>query len=195
MFAVIRTGGKQYRVTPNAVLKVEKLEAEPGATVTFTDVLALGTGSGVTLGSPVVAGAEITATVIAQDRLDKVIIFKKRRRQNSRRRNGHRQHVTVLRVAGFAKDGEALSDPEAAEAAPEAVAPALPAELIEAASPPLPADPAPVVVEAATEATPITEPAEPEAPATEAVAAADTTDPAPTENLAPGNDTAAAPQE
>ena len=101
MFAVIRTGGKQYRVTPNAVLKVEKLEAEPGATVTFTDVLALGTGTGLTLGSPVVAGAAVTATVIAQDRLDKVIIFKKRRRQNSRRKNGHRQHVTVLRIAGI----------------------------------------------------------------------------------------------
>ena len=115
MFAVIRTGGKQYRVTPNAVLKIEKLEAEPGSTVTFTDVLALGTGSGLTLGSPVVAGAEVTATVIAQDRLDKVIIFKKRRRQNSRRRNGHRQHVTVLRVAGFAKDGEALIEAEAVE--------------------------------------------------------------------------------
>ena len=113
MFAVIRTGGKQYRVTPNAVLKVEKLEAEPGATVTFTDVLALGTADGLTLGAPVVAGAEVTATVIAQDRLDKVIIFKKRRRQNSRRRNGHRQHVTVLRVAGFAKDGAALAEPEA----------------------------------------------------------------------------------
>jgi large subunit ribosomal protein L21 len=122
MFAVIRTGGKQYRVTPNAVLKVEKLEAEPGATVTFTDVLALGTADGLTLGAPVVAGAEVTATVIAQDRLDKVIIFKKRRRQNSRRKNGHRQHVTVLRVAGFAKDGTALAEPAAAEAAAEPVA-------------------------------------------------------------------------
>src|SRR5580700_7753410 len=101
MFAVIRTGGKQYRVTPNAVLKVEKLEADPGATITFTDVLALGNGGGVTLGAPTVPGASITATVIAQDRLDKVIIFKKRRRQNSRRRNGHRQHVTVLRVSGI----------------------------------------------------------------------------------------------
>jgi len=117
MFAVIRTGGKQYRVTPNAVLKVEKLEAEPGATVTFTDVLALGTADGLTLGSPVVAGAEVTATVIAQDRLDKVIIFKKRRRQNSRRRNGHRQHVTVLRVAGFARDGAALAEPAAFDTA------------------------------------------------------------------------------
>jgi large subunit ribosomal protein L21 len=108
MFAVIRTGGKQYRVTPNALLKVEKLDAEPGSTFTFTDVLALGTDAGVTLGVPTVAGASVSATVIAQDRLDKVIIFKKRRRQNSRRRNGHRQHVTVLRIAGFEQDGRAL---------------------------------------------------------------------------------------
>ena len=99
MFAVIRTGGKQYRVTPNAVLKVEKLEAEAGATITFTDVLAVGGEGSLTIGSPVVPGATVTATVIAQDRLDKIIIFKKRRRQNSRRKNGHRQHVTVLRVA------------------------------------------------------------------------------------------------
>ena len=101
MFAVIRTGGKQYRVTPDAVLKVEKLAGEPGETITFTDVLAVGTEAGITIGAPIVAGATVTATVIAQDRLDKVIIFKKRRRQNSRRKNGHRQHVTVLRVAGI----------------------------------------------------------------------------------------------
>src|SRR6202451_2308898 len=106
MFAVIRTGGKQYRVTPNAVLKIEKLEAEPGSTVTFTDVLALGTGTGLTLGSRGGAGAEVPATGIAQDRLDKVIIFKKRRRQNSRRRNGHRQHVTVLRIGGIHANGQ-----------------------------------------------------------------------------------------
>jgi large subunit ribosomal protein L21 len=99
MFAVIRTGGKQYRVTPDAVLKVEKLEAQAGETVTFTDVLAVGGEGGLKLGSPVLAGASVTATVIAQDRLEKVIIFKKRRRQNSRRKNGHRQHVTVLRIA------------------------------------------------------------------------------------------------
>ena len=99
MFAVIRTGGKQYRVTPNALLKVEKLEADAGGTITFTDVLAVGSGASLTVGSPTVADASVTATVIAQDRLDKVIIFKKRRRQNSRRRNGHRQPVTVLRIA------------------------------------------------------------------------------------------------
>jgi large subunit ribosomal protein L21 len=99
MFAVIRTGGKQYRVTPNALLKVEKLEAEPGSVFTFTDVLAVGSDAGLTLGTPNVPGATVTATVIAQDRLEKIIIFKKRRRQNSRRKNGHRQHVTVLRIA------------------------------------------------------------------------------------------------
>ena len=101
MFAVIRTGGKQYRVVPDALLKVEKLEAEPGSTFTFTDVLAMGSDAGITLGVPLVEGATVTATVIAQDRLDKIIIFKKRRRQNSRRKNGHRQHVTVLRVAAI----------------------------------------------------------------------------------------------
>jgi large subunit ribosomal protein L21 len=105
MFAVIRTGGKQYRVTPNLVLKVEKLEAEPGSIFTFTDILAVGSSAGITLGKPVVAGASVTATVIAQDRLDKVIIFKKRRRQNSRRKNGHRQHITVLRVADIFAEG------------------------------------------------------------------------------------------
>jgi large subunit ribosomal protein L21 len=99
MFAVIRTGGKQYRVMPNDVLKVEKLEAEAGSTITFTDILAVGSDAGLTVGAPTVAGATVTATVVAQDRLDKIIIFKKRRRQNSRRKNGHRQHVTVLRVS------------------------------------------------------------------------------------------------
>ncbi len=98
MFAVIRTGGKQYRVTPELVLKVEKLEVEAGSTITFTDVLAVGSEAGVAIGAPLVAGASVTAMVVAQDRLDKVIIFKKRRRQNSRRKNGHRQHVTVLRI-------------------------------------------------------------------------------------------------
>ena len=104
MFAVIRTGGKQYRVTPNDVLKIEKIEAEAGSTLTFTDVLAVGrdaageADAALTVGNPTVAGASVTATVVAQDRLDTVIIFKKRRRQNSRRRNGHRQRVTVVRI-------------------------------------------------------------------------------------------------
>ncbi len=119
MFAVIRTGGKQYRVMANDVLKIEKLPGEAGETITFTDVLAVGSAAGTTIGAPLVAGASVTATVVAQDRLDKVIIFKKRRRQNSRRKNGHRQHITVLRVASIMADGHhaaPASDPAGAEA-------------------------------------------------------------------------------
>ncbi|WP_043338951.1 MULTISPECIES: 50S ribosomal protein L21 [Belnapia] len=101
-FAVIRTGGKQYRVTPNAVLTVEKLEAEPGATVTFHDVLAIGGEAGLTLGAPTVPGASVTATVEKHARGEKVLILKKRRRQNSRRKRGHRQDLTVLRIADIA---------------------------------------------------------------------------------------------
>ncbi|HEY4250968.1 MAG TPA: 50S ribosomal protein L21 [Roseomonas sp.] len=100
-YAVIRTGGKQYRVTPDATFTVERLEAEPGATITFHDVLAIGGEAGLTIGAPTVPGATVTATVVEHDRGDKVIIFKKRRRQNSRRKNGHRQHQTVLKIAAI----------------------------------------------------------------------------------------------
>ena len=129
MFAIIRTGGKQYRVKPNDVLKVEKLDGVGGDTITFSEVLAVGSEAGTTVGAPLVAGATVSATVIAQDRLDKVIIFKKRRRQNSRRKNGHRQHVTVLRVAGIMADGH-IQPLETAPAASEAPVP--PAEETEA---------------------------------------------------------------
>jgi len=119
MFAIIRTGGKQYRVKPNDVVKVEKLDGVAGDTITFTEILAVGSDAGTTVGAPLVPGATVSATVIAQDRLDKVIVFKKRRRQNSRRKNGHRQHVTVLRVAGIMADGHQPPEtalPTAAEA-------------------------------------------------------------------------------
>ena len=122
MFAIIRTGGKQYRVKPNDVLKIEKLDGAAGDTITFSEVLAVGSDAGTTVGAPLVAGATVSATVIAQDRLDKIIIFKKRRRQNSRRKNGHRQHVTVLRVAGIMADGHEHrpeSKPTAAKATPQ----------------------------------------------------------------------------
>src|SRR5437764_7274215 len=122
MFAIIRTGGKQYRVKPNDVLKVEKLDGAAGDTLTFTEVLAVGSDAGTTVGSPLVAGATVSATVIAQDRLDKIIIFKKRRRQNSRRKNGHRQHVTVLRVAGIGTDGVIAAAQPAAQDAAESLA-------------------------------------------------------------------------
>ena len=100
-YAVIRTGGKQYRVTPDAVLTVERLDAEPGATVTLHDVLAIATEAGLAIGAPTVPGASVTATVVEQNRGDRILIFKKRRRQNSRRKNGHRQHQTVLRIASI----------------------------------------------------------------------------------------------
>jgi len=122
MFAIIRTGGKQYRVKPNDVLKVEKLDGVAGDTITFSEVLAVGSDAGTSVGAPLVPGATVSATVIAQDRLDKVIVFKKRRRQNSRRKNGHRQHVTVLRVAGIMADGH-MQPLEAAPASSEAPVP------------------------------------------------------------------------
>jgi large subunit ribosomal protein L21 len=100
-YAVIRTGGKQYRVTPDTLLTVERLDAEPGATVTLHDVLAIATEAGLSIGAPTVPGASVTATVVEQNRGDRILIFKKRRRQNSRRKNGHRQHQTVLRIASI----------------------------------------------------------------------------------------------
>ncbi|MEN3975709.1 50S ribosomal protein L21 [Emcibacter sp. SYSU 3D8] len=101
MFAVIKTGGKQYRVAAGDVIKVEKLEGDAGATLNFGDVLAVGEGDNVTLGAPMVEGASVTAEVLEQSRAKKIIIFKKKRRQNYRRKNGHRQHQTVLRITGI----------------------------------------------------------------------------------------------
>lgn len=101
MFAVIRTGGKQYKVASGDVIRVEKIEAEDGATLTLDDVLMVADGGATTIGTPVVAGASVTVEVIAQDRGPKLIVFKKKRRQNYRRKNGHRQDITVLRVTGI----------------------------------------------------------------------------------------------
>ena len=98
MFAVIKTGGKQYRVVSGDVIKVEKLEAEAGATIALDQVLMVGDK----IGAPTVAGASVTATVVEQTRADKVIIFKKKRRQNYRRKKGHRQELTVLRITNIA---------------------------------------------------------------------------------------------
>ncbi len=98
MYAVIKTGGKQYRVARNDVISVERLEAEPGETVEFGEVLLVG-GDSPLVGAPTVAGAKVTATVLEQGKGPKVIIFKKRRRKNYRRRTGHRQLQTVVRIA------------------------------------------------------------------------------------------------
>jgi len=98
MFAVIRTGGKQYKVAKDDVISVEKLAAEPGATVELTEVLMIGEGAEVSNGAPLLDGASVSATVLEQTRGAKVIVFKKKRRHNYRRKKGHRQHLTVLRI-------------------------------------------------------------------------------------------------
>ncbi len=101
MYAVIKTGGKQYRVAKNDVIKVERLDGDVGAAIVFPEVLMIG-GDSPQVGTPVVAGASVTGTVLEQAKGDKVVIFKKRRRKNYRRRNGHRQLLTVVRIADIA---------------------------------------------------------------------------------------------
>jgi large subunit ribosomal protein L21 len=106
MYAVIKTGGKQYRVKPGDVLVVEKLAGEPGADVSFDEVLMLGEGEAVTVGAPLVADAFVSATLIETRKGEKVKIFKKTRRQGYRRTRGHRQTESVLRVTAIAGAGK-----------------------------------------------------------------------------------------
>ena len=105
MFAVFKTGGKQYRVAADDVLKVDKVKGEPGQIVSFGEVLVVG-GEAVTLGAPTVAGATVAAEVLDQARGPKVIAFKKRRRKNSRRKRGHRQEFTLIRITEILTDGK-----------------------------------------------------------------------------------------
>jgi large subunit ribosomal protein L21 len=107
MFAVIKTGGKQYKVVEDQIVIVEKLAAAAGDSVAFDQVLLVGEDGKTTPGAPYVAGASVTAEVVEQTRGDKIIVFKKKRRQNYRRRNGHRQHETVLRITEILTDGKA----------------------------------------------------------------------------------------
>jgi large subunit ribosomal protein L21 len=104
MFAVIKTGGKQYRVAAEDVLQVEKVKGEPGEIIQFGEVLVVG-GDTPTLGLPTVSGASVAAEVVEQGRGPKVIAFKKRRRKNSRRRRGHRQEFTLIRITEILTDG------------------------------------------------------------------------------------------
>jgi large subunit ribosomal protein L21 len=128
MFAVIKTGGKQYRVVANDVLKIEKVAGEVGDMVEIGYVLAHGEGDVVTFGAPFVDGALVTAEVVAQGRAKTVIAFKKRRRQNSRRRHGHRQYETTVRIDEILLGGAKPSKKAAAKPAKaEAVAEAAPA--------------------------------------------------------------------
>ena len=100
MYAVIQTGGKQYRVEKGEVLRVEKLPGERGASVTFKDILMVG-GEAHKIGKPFVEGAKVEAVITAQDRAKKIIVFKMRRRKNYRRRYGHRQPFTELRITSI----------------------------------------------------------------------------------------------
>ena len=98
MYAVIKTGGKQYRVTADEVITIEKIIGDAGSTVEFHDVLMLGGSGEPTVGKPMIAGAKVLAEVVEQGRGPKVIAFKKRRRKNSRRKRGHRQELTTVKI-------------------------------------------------------------------------------------------------
>jgi large subunit ribosomal protein L21 len=137
MFAVVKTGGKQYRLTIGEKLKIEQIAAEPGQVVALPEVLAVGSGETITLGTPVVAGAAVHATVLSHGRADKVRIFKMRRRKHYQKRQGHRQWFTEIFISEIAFNGQsakaaapALNTSAASFAAPAAapVAKAAPAK-------------------------------------------------------------------
>jgi large subunit ribosomal protein L21 len=126
MFAVIKTGGKQYRVATEDVLRIDRVEAEPGAVVEFGEVLAVG-GEGTVVGTPTVAGATVAAEVLDHVRGEKVIAFKKRRRKNSRRKRGHRQEFSLVRITEILTEGrrpQATPPPRPKRAAKPATDPA-----------------------------------------------------------------------
>ncbi|OAP39028.1 50S ribosomal protein L21 [Sinorhizobium glycinis] len=123
MFAVIKTGGKQYRVAANDVITIEKLEGVAGDKIEFTEILMVGVGADATIGAPFVEGAVVSAEVVDQGRAKKVIAFKKRRRQNSKRSRGHRQHQTTVRILDVAAaGGKAKKASKKTEAAAEEAA-------------------------------------------------------------------------
>jgi large subunit ribosomal protein L21 len=106
MFAVFQTGGKQYKVAADQILEVERLEGEAGSAIAFESVLMVGEGDQATVGAPFVAGATVAAEIVEQTRGPRLIVFKKRRRKNYRRRNGHRQDLTLLRITEILTDGK-----------------------------------------------------------------------------------------
>ena len=113
-YAVIQTGGKQYKVKSGEILKVEKLsDSKPDTKIEFKEILAYGDDKMIEIGSPTVAGAKVEANLVKNGKNRTVLIFKKRRRQNSRRKNGHRQEYSMIRINKiFAKDGKILSEAE-----------------------------------------------------------------------------------
>ncbi len=126
MYAVIKTGGKQYKVAKDQIVIVEKLSGETGDSVAFEQILMVGDEAASMVGTPYVAGASVTAEVLGQDRDEKIVVFKKKRRKNYRRRKGHRQDQTVLRITDILTDGKKPSKAKAAKteaAKPEAPKP------------------------------------------------------------------------
>ena len=118
MFAVIKTGGKQYRVSPSDTITVEKLDGEAGDSVSFDQVMLVGGGDGAepALGAPLVTGATVAGEIVSQTRGDKVIIFKKRRRKNSKRTRGHRQSLTMVKITDILTGGAKAAPKQAAAA-------------------------------------------------------------------------------
>ena len=114
MFAVIKTGGKQFRVAANDTITVPKLEGEPGASLTFDEILMMSREGGMEVGAPGVSGASVAATLVEHTRGEKVIAFKKRRRKNSRRKRGHRQDYTVVRIGSLSLNGQVIAEGSAA---------------------------------------------------------------------------------
>lgn len=127
MFAVFRTGGKQYKVAKNDIIRVETVPGASGDLVEFTEVLMVGDGTQTTVGKPLIAGATVAAALVDQIQADKVIIFKKKRRHNYRRKRGHRQPLSLLRVVDILTDGK-KPDAAAIEAAKAAAKPKATAE-------------------------------------------------------------------
>ncbi len=127
MYAVVKTGGKQYRVAKDDVLKIERLPGEEGDIITLDEVLMVGNGAAITVGAPLVAGASVAAEIVEQGRGPKIVIFKKRRRQNYRRKKGHRQLLTVVKITDILTDGAKPSAKKAAAKKPAAKKEAAPA--------------------------------------------------------------------
>lgn len=121
MFAIIRTGGKQYKVKVNDIIKIEKLGTEKGAFVSLDHVLLINDGKKNLLGSPQVEGATVQAEVLDHIKDEKIIVFKKKRRQNYRRKKGHRQIQTIIKISGIYTDGKAPSLSDAGKAAADKV--------------------------------------------------------------------------
>ncbi|MEM7620909.1 MAG: 50S ribosomal protein L21 [Pseudomonadota bacterium] len=120
MYAVIRTGGKQYRVAPNDILNVEKVSGDVGDIIQFSEVLMIGDDADATIGSPVIDGACVAAEVLEQGRDKKIIVFKKKRRHNYRRKAGHRQELTTIQITEILTDNKAPSKTKAKPKAVEA---------------------------------------------------------------------------